>query len=237
MQRTTGAIHELPSLRDRTRVFADRTDAGNILADMLSGCYDRDALVLGIPAGGVPVAAQVARRLGLTLDVAVVSKITLPWNTEAGFGAVAFDGTVRLNQELVPRLGLKDEDIANRIDETAAKVRRRSRWLRGDRPLPDLANRPVILVDDGLASGFTMLVAIEALKKAVASRIIVAVPTAHARAIARTVEQVVSVYCPNIRGGWSFAVADAYKYWSDVDEVEVIKMLEDVRTCNVAMET
>ena len=158
-------VSDLPDLRDRTRVFAGRPEAGQVLAGMLGAYAGADAPVLAVPAGGVPVGAAVARELGLCLDVAVVSKVTLPWNTESGYGAVAFDGTVRLNEELLPRLGLTAEEVTEGIARTRRKVERRLRDLRGDRPWPPLADRPAILVDDGLASGFTMRVAVEAVRK------------------------------------------------------------------------
>src|SRR3989337_982054 len=99
-------VFEHSDLRNRVRMFRDRAHAGQILADMLRSYRASDALVLAIPAGGVPVAAAIARALELPLDVAVVSKITLPWNTESGYGAVAFDGTGCLNQDLVESLRL-----------------------------------------------------------------------------------------------------------------------------------
>lgn len=137
-----------------------------------------DAIVLAVPAGGVPVTGVIARRLAISLEVAVVSKISLPWNTEAGYGAVAFDGTMRLNEDLVAHLGLTEEQIQEGVNQTTQKVIRRIKRFRGDRPFPDLTQRPAILVDDGLASGFTMLVAIEALRKTGTGAICVAVPTA-----------------------------------------------------------
>ena len=172
------------------------------------------------------MAAAIAPRLGAPLDVAVVSKITLPWNTEAGYGAVAFDGTVRLNEALLPRLALSQMDIRDGIEATTAKVTRRLRRLRANRPLPALSGRPVVLVDDGLASGFTMRVAIEAVRNAGAEQIVVAVPTAHARATREIASEVTALYCPNICGGSSFAVADAYERWSDVNEDKVLSILE-----------
>jgi predicted phosphoribosyltransferase len=90
---------------------------------------------------------------------------------------------------------------------------------------PDL-RRPVILVDDGIASGFTLLTAVEALKKAACREIILAVPTAHEESLTRILEEVNVVYCPNVRGGWSFAVADAYEHWRDLKEEEVVNLLE-----------
>jgi predicted phosphoribosyltransferase len=180
--------------------------------------------VLAIPAGGVPVAAVIAERLQIPLDVAVVSKITLPWNTEAGYGAVAFDGTMRLNEDLLPRLGLTEEQIQQGIDETTQKVLRRVRRFRGDQPFPDLTKRQAILVDDGLASGFTLLVAVEAPRKAGARNICVAVPTGHGSSLQRVIPEVEALYCANIRTGFSFAVADAYAAWTDVTEEEAIAL-------------
>ena len=217
-------IIERPELRDKVRVFRDRTHAGEVLAEMLSSYRKIDAIVLAIPAGGVPVAAVIAEKLSLPLDVAVVSKITLPWNTEAGYGAVAFDGTMLLNEDLVSSLGLSREQIQEGIDETTKKVQRRVKSFRGTSPFPDLTKRQIILVDDGLASGFTMLVAIEALRQVGAPQICVAVPTGHASALPTMAKEVEAVYCANIRTGFSFAVADAYEVWSDVSETEAIAL-------------
>jgi predicted phosphoribosyltransferase len=159
------------------------------------------------------------------LDILVVSKITLPWNTEAGYGAVAFDGTVRLNERLLPGLGLCEDEIQQGIAETKNKVTRRFTNLRGNKPLPDLSKQPVIVVDDGLASGFTLLVGVKALRKAGANQIIVAVPTGHSNSVQMMADRVEAVYCGNIRHGWSFAVADAYRRWYDVSDEEVINVL------------
>lgn len=218
-------IHDLARLRGQLHVFDDRTDAGQTLADMLSAYSQTEALVLAIPAGGVPVAAALAQRLKLALDVAVVSKVTLPWDPEAGYGAVAFDGTVVLNTELVLQLGFSEQQVQQGIARTRAKVARRVRLLRGDRPFPPLAGRTVILVDDGLASGFTMRAAIQAVAKAQAQHVIVAVPTAYQPTIDALRDATEAIYCPNIRGGYRFAVADAYRHWSDVDETEAAHIL------------
>jgi predicted phosphoribosyltransferase len=226
--KTSPNIIELPELRDRVRVFRDRQHAGEVLAAMLSSYSKADAIVLAIPAGGVPVASVIAEQLRIPLDVAVVSKITLPWNTEAGYGAVAFDKTMRLNEDLVPRLGLTQEQIQQGIDETTQKVQRRVKRFRGNQPFPDLARHRAILVDDGLASGFTILVAIEALRKAGAQHICVAVPTGHGSALRRMAQEVEAVYCANIRAGFSFAVADAYEQWTDVAEEEAIALYKSL---------
>jgi putative phosphoribosyl transferase len=222
-------IIDLPDLRDKTNVFQDRAHAGQILAPMLAMEDKQAGIILAVPAGGVPVGAALAERTGLDLDVAVISKITLRWDTEAGYGAVAFDGTVELNKDLVRRVNLTAEDIRKGIEDTKAKVVRRVAKLRGWRAFPDLVNRTAILVDDGLASGFTMRVAVEALRKTGAGRIVVVVPTAHrlsAEMIARDVEK---LYCANIRGGFSFAVASAYRSWSDVAEEDAAEILKEFR--------
>ncbi len=219
-------IFDLPELRNRTGIFRDRPHAGLKLSEMLADFEDSDAVVLGIPAGGVPVAAPVARELKLALDVVVVSKITLPWNTEVGYGAVAFDGTVKINEALKTQMGLTQEEIEKDVVQTINKVKRRFKDFRGDKPFPDLQKHPAILVDDGVASGFTMLVAVEALIKKGAKEVIIAVPTAHLQALEMVSSNVDRVYCANIRGGPGFAVADAYQTWYDVEEDEVIDILK-----------
>src|SRR2546422_448189 len=115
-------IVDLPQWRNRTGVFLDRWQAGRVLAEMLNPLKNSNALILAIPAGGIPVAAVIARELNLALDVTVVSKITLPWNSESGYGAVAFDGTTRLNEDLLLRLSLSDAAVHEGIAKTRQKV-------------------------------------------------------------------------------------------------------------------
>lgn len=222
-------IIDLPELREQTHVFQDRTHAGQVLARMLTDDDKQTGIILAVPAGGVPVGVVMAEKTGLDFDVAVVSKITLPWNTEAGYGAVAFDGTVKLNKDLVRRVNLTDEEVKKGIERTTAKVAHRVKKLRGRQPFPDLGNRCAILVDDGLASGFTMRVAVTALRSAGAGRIVVAVPTGHRQSVEIIAQEVEKLYCANIRGGWSYAVASAYQHWSDVAEEDVVKILEQFR--------
>ncbi|MFC1813603.1 phosphoribosyltransferase [Thermodesulfobacteriota bacterium] len=227
MKLSSGNISDLPELRERTRVFKDRKHAGKVLAEMLEAFRKTDGIVLGIPAGGVPVGAVVASRLGLLFDVAVVSKITLPWNTEAGYGAVAFDGTLKLNEGMLRNLSLTEDDIQKGISKTSAKVKHRVDKLRGGQPFPDISARPVILIDDGIASGFTLRVAVEAVRNAGAGHVMVAVPTGHRKSVEKIAEAVAALYCPNIRGGLRFAVASAYEDWYDVAEEEVLEILEE----------
>ena len=221
----TAPVHELPALRDRAPVFRDRTHAGEVLAEMLAAYRGGNGVVLAIPSGGVPVAVEIARRLGLPLDVAVVSKILLPWTTEAGFGAAAFDGTVWIDEDAVVDFGLDPADVARSTAAAREKVARRVALLRGSRPLPRLAGRPSILVDDGIAAGSTLRTAIGALRAGGASEVVVAVPTGHARAVELVAALADVVYCANVRGGFRFAVAEAYERWRDVGEDEVVALL------------
>jgi predicted phosphoribosyltransferase len=223
------AVHEVSELRDRSHVFRDRTHAGEVLAGMLADCREGDACVLAVPAGGVPVAAALCRALGLPLGVAVVSKLTPPWNSEVGYGAMAFDGTLRLNEEMVAHLGLEPRELERGIAATRRKVERRTGALRGSVGPADVAGRPAILVDDGLASGFTMRVALEALRRHAPARVLVAVPTAPVRSVRFFEPLVDDLYCANVRGGFGFAVAEAYQRWVDVDESEAAAILAGFR--------
>jgi len=188
-----------------------------------------DAIVLAIPAGGVPVAAEIARRLALPLDLAVVSKILLPWTTESGFGAVAFDGTEWINEVDPRRFALSAEDVERSTAAAREKVARRVARLRGARPMPALADRAALLVDDGIAAGSTLRTAIAALRRLGARRIVVAVPTGHDRSADLIASLADGVYCANLRGGGRFAVADAYEKWTDVSDDEALSLLRPLQ--------
>lgn len=191
---------------------------------MLEEYRGREAVVLAIPAGGVPVGAAIARELGLGLQAAPVSKILFPWTTESGFGAVAFDGSVWIDQAAVENLGLKKAQVEKAVGDARGKVERRSKRFRPDQS--SLKNSTAILVDDGVAAGSTMRTAIAALRKLGAGRIIVAVPTAPARSLEALRTLADEIVCADIRGGTSFAVADAYEEWRDLSDDEVEAMLK-----------
>ena len=143
MTHITGKIIDLSEMRDKQRVFANRPEAGLVLADMLKAYKNSSALVMAVPAGGVPVALGIGQTLNIAVSVAVVSKITLPWNTEVGYGAVAFDGTVRLNKPLLSRSGLTNKQIQEGIKHTSEKVQRRMERFSRELPFPDLKNKTV----------------------------------------------------------------------------------------------
>lgn len=159
--------------------FKDRTEAGKLLAKKLSAYADRaDALILALPRGGVPVAFELANALNIQLDILLVRKLGLPTHKELAMGAIATGGYIVLNEEIVQLLRVPTETISEVVIEEQKELDRRERLYRESRPEPDMRDRTVILVDDGIATGSTMLVAIKAVKERHPSRIVVATPTA-----------------------------------------------------------
>jgi putative phosphoribosyl transferase len=221
-------IVENSAYRDRTSVFRDRFEAGNVLADELKEyAGNTDAIVLAVPAGGVPVGYVIAMEIAVPMDTIVARKIQIPWSPEAGFGAVAWDGKFILNEELVKQLHLTEAMIEQAVALTKINVDERLRKFRGNKHFPNIVGKIVILVDDGLASGYTMLVAVRSVKEKASKKIVIAVPTASLVAIKLLVPEVDEIVCPNIRSGESFAVAEAYANWYDLTDEEVMELLRD----------
>jgi putative phosphoribosyl transferase len=219
-----GDIVDNPRLREQRFVFHDRHDAGRKLGVFLRTLTTiRDPLVLAIPAGGVPVGAEVARALGAPFSLAVVRKVRIPGTTESGFGAVSWDGQVLINERLRTALGLSVLEVDQAVAETRKNVTERVARFTGGSPIPDMGNRTVILTDDGLASGFTMLAAIRSIRRHKPARILVAVPTASASAAELVAGHADQLVCLNIRSGRSFAVAEAYEEWYDLGDREVLE--------------
>ncbi len=205
--------------------YRDRTEAGEVLADeLVRGGVGRPLLVLAVPNGGVKVAAPMARALGADLDIVVVRKLQVPHNPEAGFGALTSLGAVFLNQRLVEYLGLSPDVVERVRARTAAQVEARVMRYRSVLAEKSPAGKHVVLVDDGLASGYTMLAAVESVREKGPLSITVAAPTASESAVRLLRPRVDRLVCPRVTGGPVFAVADAYRDWYDVpdDEVEAI---------------
>ena len=173
-----------------TPPFLDRRHAGRRLAAVLVDRWpDRPVVVLALPRGGVPVAAEVAAALGAPLDVLVVRKLGVPGQPELALGAIASGGVTVINDEVVRLLGITDAQIDSVRRVEVGELARRDREYRGERPPLDLAGRTVVLVDDGLATGATMRAAARAVRVAGAGHVVVAVPVA-ARESCRTVKEV-----------------------------------------------
>jgi predicted phosphoribosyltransferase len=214
------------SLRDKLYVFEDRRDAGRRLGQKLISYKNTHAIVLAIPSGGVPVAAEIASSLNLPMDLILVRKIQIPWNTEAGFGAINPDGEVIFNERLLNSLRLTEEEINSQIKKTKDILKKRNTLFRAGKPFPIIENMTVILVDDGLASGYTMISALNYVKKRKPQKIIIAVPTGSQKTVGFILPQVDELICLNIRTGFSFAVADAYRDWYDLTDEEVLSLLQ-----------
>lgn len=160
-----------------TTQFRDRTEAGQFLATKLESYSNRpDVLVLALPRGGVPVGAEVARRLNVPLDVFVVRKLGLPGHPELAMGAIATGGVRVLNGDVIDSLRIPESVIDAVAAQEQQELERRARAYRDDLPPPDVQGKTVILVDDGIATGSTMIAAIAALRQLDAGRIIVAAP-------------------------------------------------------------
>ncbi len=205
--------------------FRDRADAGRKLAEALSDLKgDPDVVVLGIPRGGVEVAAEVAQALGAPLDVAVTRKLGAPGNPELAIGAVGSDGSVVLDEETIEALRVGEEYLEREIARQMEEVKRRSRLYRGDRPPIPLEGKRVVVVDDGLATGATMLATVRTLRGSNPKEIIVAVPVASPEAVLRLqneADRVISLMTP----AYFWAVGMFYEDFTQVSDEEVQALL------------
>jgi len=207
--------------------YRDRTEAGRLLAAELSHYKSKpDVVVLGLTRGGVPVAAEVARAVGSPLDVIVVRKLGVPFQPELAMGAIAGDSTQVLDKSLVHALGIADKEVDAVIEKERAELERRERLYRGGRPPLDLKGRTTIVVDDGLATGSTMMAAVAFARKRLARRIVLAVPVASVEAIEKLSEKVDECVCLATPEPL-FAVGEWYWNFLPVSDIEVVKLLEE----------
>ncbi|MHA2072375.1 MAG: phosphoribosyltransferase [Candidatus Thorarchaeota archaeon] len=210
--------------------YRDRTHAGHVLVEELKKEeWVGKPLVLAIPNGGVAVALPIAEAFEADLDVIIVRKLQIPHNPEAGFGSLTSLGTIMLNDALVNRIGLTEDDINTVRKKTEAQIEER-RAAYADLAglfVPD--DRELIIVDDGLASGFTMLAAIQSVRESKPRSITVAVSTSSSSAASKISPVVDRFVCPRVESGFVFAVANAYEKWYDAPDDEVIDALARVR--------
>jgi predicted phosphoribosyltransferase len=209
------------------RRFADRRDAGRVLSERLAATARENVVVLGLPRGGVVVAAEVATALAAPLDVLVVRKLGLPWQPELAMGAIAAVGdvveTVRTDAVLA-RVHVDDETFAAVRDRELTELRRREAAYRGERPVVPLTGRDVLLVDDGLATGSTMRAAVVAVRRSAPHRITVAVPIGSPTAVAALqpdVDELVCLSAPRSFG----AVGEGYADFTATGDEEVCAAL------------
>jgi len=207
-------------------LFKDRNEAGQILAAKLSAYAGRDdVVVLGLPRGGVPVAAEVAAALGAPLDVFIVRKIGAPHQPELALGAIASGDVQVVNWYAVDALQISEETFAAIVDRERGEIARRELAYRNGKPLP-IEQKTVILIDDGLATGATMLAAVQALRELGPARIIVAVPVAAAdtcAALAREVDELVCAKMPEP----FYGVGMWYQDFTQTTDAQVRQLLAD----------
>jgi putative phosphoribosyl transferase len=206
-----------------TALFADRREAGERLAESLAPLRDEPLVVLGIPRGGVEVAAVVAETLGAPLDVVIPRKVGAPGNPELGLGAVA-EGVQVLDQHLIGLLGVSDRYLRSEIAAQEEEIRRRSAAYRGQRPPAELAGRIAIVIDDGVATGGTAAAALRWARSRGASRVILAVPVAPpegVRRLAKEADEVRALASPEP----FYAVGQWYEEFPQVSDEQVVEML------------
>ena len=221
--------------------YESRFIAGEILAGLInkkdSDLYNlisknpKNLFCYSIPNGGVPVAEGFCSMLNINYDMLIVRKIKIPWNTEAGFGSITTDGTVLINKELRLHLNLSENEVKNSIKITKNEIEERLEFYDKKSKLENIyaqyiRGNIIFMIDDGLASGFTMLAAIKMVKKYSPKKIFIAIPTAPLHTVQTLEKEVNGIFCPNIRDVWRFAVADAYKSWYDVPESEVLEIIK-----------
>lgn len=213
-------VIDLPHLRNRRRVFRSRYHAGQVLAEMVTMEADRwpRPLLLAVPAGGIPVAVALQERLGWPADLLVIGKVYHQDKAEWSYAAVAWDGTIYLNEALVEHLGLTPEEVEADLHRFQEQAKTWAQRLRGHAASPNLQGHSVFLVDDGLNTGATMRVAARLVRRLGAARVAVAVPTAHKEALWRLAAEVDTVYCPNIHEDTPYTVDDAYEARPPLDD-------------------
>jgi putative phosphoribosyl transferase len=207
------------------RSFSDRAEAGQLLAEKLLSYANRDeVIVLGLPRGGVPVAYEVAKRLGVPLDVFIVRKLGVPGFEELAAGAIASGGVRVLNEDVIRALPNADEIIESITARETAELERREKSYRDGRPAPELGDRVVILVDDGLATGATMRAAVAALRQRGVAKIIVAAPVGAPDTCREFEDEVDEIVCA-IAPEYFQAVGQYYDDFSQTSDEEVRELL------------
>ncbi len=206
--------------------FEDRIRAARVLAQSLSPYRARDVLVLGIPRGGVPVAAEVARTLDADLDVVVARKLGAPEEPELAIGAVTANGGEFLNEPIVRALNVSDAYLAGVRRKQMEEARRRETRFRGDRPAGRIRDRIVIVVDDGLATGATMRAAVRSVRKHRPQRLVVAVPVGSSEACDALRDEADEVVCVSMPEPFG-AVGRFYRSFEPVEDAEVESILRE----------
>ncbi len=207
-------------------LFKDRKEAGLKLAQVLSSYKDsKDTIVLGLPRGGVVLAAEIARQLHIPLDIICPRKIGAPFNKEYAIGAITETGELVTNNGTADELGVSGLYLEREIEEERAQAQRRLALFRKGKPTRDLENKCVILVDDGLATGLTMKAAILGARQEGADKIVVAVPVAPTETLHAIKELVDKIYCLSTPASFQ-AIGQFYYDFRQVEDEEVVELMK-----------
>lgn len=209
-------------------MFLDRVDAGEKLTDSLYKFKDEDVIVLAVPRGGLEIAYDTIKRFGFKWDLIIPRKIGAPHNKEFAIGAVSVDGSYFINDDYVERLGISQEYIQKEVSQQINEIKRRMKEYRGKDTFPEVKDKTVIIIDDGIATGFTLLAVIKAVKKQGAQKIILAIPVGPRETIEEfkeLVDEVICLYIPDV----FYAVGSYYVNFEQVTDEEVFKIINELR--------
>jgi putative phosphoribosyl transferase len=209
-------------------LFYDRTDAGRRLAKLLKRRIQGLCIVLAIPRGGVVVGYEVAKELGCPLDVVISRKVGAPAQPELAVGAVAEDGAVFVDEEIAGLVGVSRDYVERRAREELREVRRRAEEYRGGREMPDLSGKTVILVDDGLATGLTMMAAVHMARNKGAEKVVVAVPVSPPETVAKLRRHADEVICLETPTNF-YAIGQFYDRFDQLTDEETNSILRKSR--------
>ena len=209
-------------------LFYDRTDAGRRLAKLLKRRIQGPCIVLAIPRGGVVVGYEVAKELGCPLDVVISRKVGAPAQPELAVGAVAEDGVVFVDEEIAGLVGVSRDYVERRAREELGEVRRRAEEYRGGREMPDLSGKTVILVDDGLATGLTMMAAVHMARNKGAEKVVVAVPVSPPETVAKLRRHADEVICLETPTNF-YAIGQFYERFDQLTDEETNSILRKSR--------
>jgi putative phosphoribosyl transferase len=211
----------------QTPIFENRHEAGRKLADKISEFAGQNALVLAIPNGGVAVGLGVALAVGGDFDLIIARKLPLPLSPEGGFGSMTDDGTTILDEAMVKHAGLTKQQIDFQVNHVRANIKQRSLLYHKDRRPITITNRTVVIVDDGLASGYTMRAAIASIRKRNPAKIIAAVPVGPQRVVDDIEKAADRLVICAVGDKPEFYVSDYYRSWYDVTDNEVLACLKE----------
>jgi putative phosphoribosyl transferase len=209
-------------------MFKDRIDAGRRLLKELERFKSENPLILAVPRGGVVIAHEMIKEFGLDWDLIIPRKIGAPHNKEVAIGAVSYDGSYFTDEGYVDMLGVSNKYIEEEATFQLDEIKRRMREYKGTDEFPDVKDRTVIIVDDGIATGFTILAAIKSIKTQGANKVIVAVPVAPTDTVEKLSKEVDEVVCLEIPEEF-YAVGMHYKSFSEVSDEEVAVIINDLR--------